>query len=268
MPEAQAVGDPQGDVGEPQRLVRISQLILDRGPAGGEVGDGLVLAAVIDGGVGPAEQRGGVLGSAEHLKHVPGGAVDHGRLAIQPRCRHQPRRLGQEREGLFELAAEVCRETRLAHEGRPCRRLFGEFGRPLEVTPRLGAECQRRRSPARVGERLARRCPDRPDILGLGIGLDRRQVMARQHLRDLRRLLAPRVGQLPRNRQVAGLAVPARKRAERHLPQKRLQEDVLSALAGPRVVDVGQDLLGHERVEQLLDLSGRSGEERGQRRGR
>ena len=114
------------------------------------------------------------------------------------------------------------------------------------MAPGLPDGRERDRPPAGIFERLAR---EPPDLIGVGrvrVRLDGIQIVTREHFRDLGRLLAPGFAKVAGRREMTGLAVTARERAERDRVQQRLQEDILAPLRREGVVDVAEDLLGDE----------------------
>ncbi len=158
--------------------------------------------------------------------------------------------------GLFQalfrasvIRVQLCRAAGLVEQPRARRIVLGELGRAVERSRRLGSQCQRQRPFAGVGERLARRGADPRRIGRVGIGGGGVEEVGRQHLGELRRLLAPDLLQMTRGGEMTALAVLARQRPVCGRPQQPAEEVVLAAFGGQAVVVEAEDLLGNQPVK-------------------
>ncbi len=137
---------------------------------------------------------------------------------------------------------------------RPAESLLGDLGGLLEIPLRLRPQRQRRRRPSRRGQRLERSRAKRGDVVGVRIGADPLLVMGREHLGDVAELTRPGPLEMARGGDVVGLARAARQHPVRDRAQQRLEEVVLASLGRARIIIAGEHLLGHEPIEDRLDL--------------
>ena len=127
------------------------------------------------------------------MQDVADQALDARRLALEARSLQNLGRRLQQPHRILQLAGRHRGVTRLAQQPPLHLWFASQLGRMLEVAACLGAERQRDRAFAGLLERLARPRADRLGVLGLRVGFDGVEIVAREHLRDVTRLLAPRL---------------------------------------------------------------------------
>ena len=86
--------------------------------------------------------------------------------------------------------------------------------------------------------------------------------MSGEHLGKLGSLIAPRLLQMPRDREMAALAIPPRQRPIRRATQQALQEMKLAALRRQPIVVESDDLLGDQILQDFCDFLLAAGPER------